>query len=334
MDESKSADSIMGCSKDRCSCSNYPIKRLSKLRMSANKTTPICACTSSYTLSEEETRHRRKLYQRKHLYVCRKSKDFCDPHKDDFFKLFPGYKFRCSKKFVVGIKSGAKIAILTCPKVGGFKFTDKSAGSSRSKNSFGSSKPTLNIKSSKNMHTTGTSTIDKGIQNSGNSLFGRVVCDTVKELIKDIIVSDITHQQINTLPSDFEYVTVESLLKEISSLTRSKNNSNITINENEIHSDVLSGPEVITLEKKESRIISHALTKQPKDEDIYMSYMNYHFFWNVHGDSPLTSSENSMVSCLSLIKSSDLNGEANNVHSFYTIRQRLYGLGGVLWNNL
>lgn len=305
----------MGCSIDEiCTCTNFPLEKLTVLRTSENKWIPICASGSSYLLPTEETRHDNKMFQRQHLYICQNIKDFCKPHENDFFKIIPGFRFQRSKQHVLGIQDREKVAIFTCPKIGGFNFAK----------SVKNSKSSVKLKISRCKHITERPDKNISSKTSGITLCGRQVCETVKELIKDVVVSDMSEVQNITLPPDFEWVTVESLIKEISSMTRC-NSSNATINETEVHSELLNNPGV-KIDSQDGKIDDKVLTKNHRDKHTSLSH--YLFFNNLFTDSPQCSKENSVESFLSnTVKClKGITEVPREINLFQRVREKMQGL--------
>lgn len=300
MDEGKSADSNKGRHRNRCACQNFPIKKLLRKKTSENITTPICACSSSYFLPGNHKHYCERLCQGKQVYLFKRSKDFCAQSKDNFFKMFPGFQFQCFKRLIIGVKDTLQVALLTCPKHGRFQLDDQSISSIK-KNYQESTADILKI-AMKGIHISdANSSKESTVQSSGVTLFGRMVCDTVKDLIKDVIVSDTT--KIKNMPSDVEWITVESFLKELSFLTRSKDTSNTTINEVEIANELLSDTKM-RLNAKESLINMLILPQSGCKADDSLSSMknkltkaiNNLFVSKSYGDSPLISQSTSKES--------------------------------------
>lgn len=313
MDKGISADSNKGRNKNRCSCLNFPIKKSLRKRTSEHKTTRLCACTSSYFLPENNEPYCKRLCQRKQVYICRSSKGSCAPNENDFCKMFPGFQFQYSKRCIIGLKDGITIAVLTSPKHGAFKLVDKSVGSSHVKKSCQKYTEDVTKNTSKSEQLSAEdSNKDKSIQNSGITLFGRTVCDTVKELIKDVIVSDVAKARSESVPSDVEWITIESFLKEICSLTRSKHTSDSTINEVEIASELLSDTNM-KLNTKDNIINMLTLPKAHiASENCFLSMkdkmtevINYLFVSKSYGDSPLISNATSNESIIRFSNTKD-----------------------------
>ncbi|KAH9632567.1 hypothetical protein HF086_012374 [Spodoptera exigua] len=213
-----------------CDCSNLPVKYLLASKTSENKINQYCACSSNYVSRENRTPFLNKLQRRGHIKICRNNKSEQDISGIDDEKQFSCVGPRKNKK--ITDKSGNDIQMILCPKFRrGSDKRETSIGDISSIDEVQNDRTTLKFKSS--------SKTEQELHSDDASIVGKKVCETVKELMKNIVVPQMPPTTANVSSPKVEWVTLKSLYKEISSLAKLKNLSTETVNEVEVKCETL-----------------------------------------------------------------------------------------------
>lgn len=207
------------------------MKYLLASNISGNKITRFCACSSNYVPQTRVLPFKEKLCKKGHLNICVSSKSDNSTSVVDNVKMWPDIGLKTSKSQIIRTKSDNDIKVILCPKFP-HTFDDKIELSLGTSNMKVSESTHLRIKDKS------SSKIDQDLNSCDTSFVERRVCETVKELIKDIVVPEVPLRN-NLSSSDVEWVTLESLFKEITSLTKIEGHSSDTVNEVEVRCETL-----------------------------------------------------------------------------------------------
>ncbi|PZC71780.1 hypothetical protein B5X24_HaOG212443 [Helicoverpa armigera] len=253
-----------------CDCSNLPMKYLLSSNTSQNKICRYCACSSNYVSRESRNPFVKKIRKKGNIInICRNSRSDNDTSlvEDVQLGLDVGFKISQRNKTIIN-KPDDDIKIILCPKFQHASCDDKI------EKTLGTSDVKATIIESTHLklkHKSSAKVLQK-CKSFEASFVGRKVGETVKQLMKDIVIPHMPPTN-NLSSSEVEWVTLKSLYKEISSLTKLEDLSTDTVNEVEVKCETLEASKEFRLlnkntpEVKSISILSNIVKSQQSMSD-------------------------------------------------------------------